>query len=278
MPREGPPGLPLRERQRDEPPPVRFGSSPEHGLAALATNLGGLPAGPPTSARLDVAPAVPPSRRGSAGPLRPARSRPIGLARLGGSPPSGTRGPVPQRPCDRACGSPGRGTGKLAGVHWHEWRGRGWPSPSRPPPTGGAGTYAVPTARRPARGAAWEGSRQRAEERMSWWRSSQRVVLVDDEACGRGSASSQGRWGDDGRAPCSKRTRHPPPRCPRAADAATHAGLLRQRGWSERGGRPDSPGAVRSTPGDRRGPTAHAGTPGTPRTGPGGPIRARRSR
>ncbi len=64
MTREGPPGLPLRERQRDEPSPVRFGSSPEHGLPALATNLGGLPMGPPTGARLDVVHAVPASRRG----------------------------------------------------------------------------------------------------------------------------------------------------------------------------------------------------------------------
>ena len=64
MTRERPPGLPLRERQRDEPPTVRFGSSPEHGLPEPGTNLGGLQPGPPTGAWLDVAHAVQASRRG----------------------------------------------------------------------------------------------------------------------------------------------------------------------------------------------------------------------
>jgi hypothetical protein len=38
-------GLPLGERQRDEPPTVRFGSSPEDGLPKLETDLGGVPTG-----------------------------------------------------------------------------------------------------------------------------------------------------------------------------------------------------------------------------------------
>ena len=38
--RERSPGLPLSERKRDEPPTVRCGSSPEHGLRELETTLG----------------------------------------------------------------------------------------------------------------------------------------------------------------------------------------------------------------------------------------------